>query len=258
MCGRFIITDTAPDLAAMFDVEHEGENLPEPSWNIKPTEQIPIVLESAKNGPVVRRLESARWSLVPPFSKELVSKYPTFNARSESAAEKASFKSSVVSKRALIPATGYYEWHTVGTTKTPYLIHSDDGLPLAFAGLYSWWRNPTLADDDPARWVLTATILTSDAQGALADIHDRVPVVLPEEWWDQWLDPHTTGDQGLVDAAVAASIPVAASLRFHEVAPIQGNGPELIEPVGTEPVGTEPVGTEPVSTEPVSAEPSVS
>jgi putative SOS response-associated peptidase YedK len=236
MCGRFIITDTAADLAAMFDVDVDviGGNLPEPSWNVKPTEPIPIVLESIKDGLVVRRLESARWSLVPSFATELGSSYPTFNARAESAAEKATFKSSVASKRALVPATGYYEWHTEGKTKTPYFVHSDDGLPLAFAGLYSWWRNPAVAGDDPARWVLTATILTSDAQGALAGIHDRTPVVLPEEWWDQWLDPHTTGDQDLVDAAVAASRPLAAELRFYEVAPVTGNGPELIEPVGAE------------------------
>lgn len=232
MCGRYIITDTASDLAAMFDVEHEGENLPEPSWNIKPTEQIPIVLESAKSGPVVRRIESARWSLVPSFATELQSRFPTFNARSETAAEKSSFAKSVVSRRALVPATGYYEWHTVGTVKTPYFIHSDDGLPLAFAGLYSWWRNPALADDDPARWVLSATILTQDAAGPVMALHDRMPVILAEEWWDQWLDPHTVGDQSLVDAAVAASQDVGESLRYHEVAPIRGDGPELIEPVG--------------------------
>ncbi|WP_035875476.1 SOS response-associated peptidase [Cryobacterium sp. MLB-32] len=231
MCGRFIITDTASDLAAMFEVEHEGSNLPEPSWNIKPTEQIPIVLESAKQDPAVRRLESARWSLIPSFATEMTSSFPTFNARSESAAEKPTFKKSVASRRALVPATGYYEWHTVGTTKTPYFVHSDDGLPLAFAGLYSWWRNPSLADDDPARWVLSATILTADAQGPLSAIHDRIPVALPEETWDQWLDPHTVGDQEFVDAAVAASRSLAESLRFYEVAPVVGNGPDLIEPV---------------------------
>lgn len=234
MCGRFIITDTAPDLVAMFDVEHEGENLPEPSWNVKPTEQIPIVLESAKQEPAVRRLESARWSLVPSFAKELVAPYPTFNARAETVGEKSTFKNSLASKRALIPATGYYEWHTVGTKKTPYFVHSDDGLPLAFAGLYSWWRNPALADTDPARWVLTATILTTDAQGPLAELHERIPVVLPEEWWDHWLDPHTKGDQGLANAAVDASRPLAASLQFYAVAPLpaDGNGPELLEPIG--------------------------
>ncbi|MFO7689217.1 MAG: SOS response-associated peptidase [Cryobacterium sp.] len=232
MCGRFVITDTASDLAAMFDVEHEGIDLPEPSWNIAPTEQIPIVLESAKTGTVVRRLESARWSLVPSFATALTSPYPTFNARAESAAEKPTFRSSVASRRALIPATGYYEWHTEGTVKTPYFVHSDDGMPLAFAGLYAWWKDPQRAHDDPARWVLSATILTEDAQGPLRQIHDRMPVALPEERWDQWLDPRTVGDQDLVAAAVAASREVTETLDFYEVAPVRGNGPELIEPLG--------------------------
>lgn len=215
----------------MFDVEHEGENLPEPSWNIKPTERIPIVLESAKSGSVVRRLEAARWSLVPSFATALVSKYPTFNARSETVGQKATFQPSLVARRALVPATGYYEWHTEGTVKTPYFVHSDDGLPLAFAGLYAWWRNPALADDDPARWVLSATILTQEASGRLRGLHERMPVVLPEETWDQWLDPNTVGDQEFVDAAVAASAESVEGLRFYEVAPITGDGPELIEPV---------------------------
>jgi putative SOS response-associated peptidase YedK len=237
MCGRYIITDTSPDLAAMFDVEHEGNDLPEPSYNIKPTEQIPIVLESAKTGTVMRRLESARWSLVPSFATEIKSPYPTFNARAETAAEKPTFKASVAGRRALIPATGYYEWHTVGTVKTPYFVHSDDGLPLAFAGLYAWWKNPALAPDDPARWLLSATILTTDAQGPLQQIHERIPVTLPEEWWDQWLDPHTEGTHDLVTAAVEASREVAEELRFYEVAPVVGNGPELIEPVDGQAAG---------------------
>jgi putative SOS response-associated peptidase YedK len=231
MCGRIIITDTAPDLAAMFDVEHEGENLPEPSWNIRPTEQIPIVLESARTDPAVRRLESARWSLIPSFATESTSKFPTFNARAETAAEKPTFKASVRARRAIVPVTGYFEWHTEGTVKTPYFVHSDDEMPLAFAGLYSWWRNPAAADDDPARWLLSATILTQDAQGPLAQIHDRTPVALPEDWWDQWLDPAAEGDQALVDAAVAASTTVMESLNFYEVGPVKGDGPELIEPL---------------------------
>ncbi len=236
MCGRFIITDTAPDLAAMFDVEHVGENLPEPSWNIRPTEQIPIVLESNRTNPAVRRLESARWSLIPSFATEEKSKFPTFNARAETAAEKPTFKTSVRLRRALVPATGYFEWHTEGTVKTPYFIHSDDGMPLAFAGLYSWWKNPDLAHDNPARWVLSATILTTDARGPLAQIHDRTPVALPEEWWDHWLDPDTEGDQALVDAAVASSREIVESLNFYQVAPVTGNGPELIGSINDESV----------------------
>lgn len=215
----------------MFDVEIEGENLPDPSWNVKPTERIPIVLESAKQDPPVRRLEAARWSLVPSGSPDLALGYPTFNARAESVGQKPAFAPSLAATRALIPATGYFEWHTEGATKTPYFVASDDGLPLAFAGLYSWWRNPALSDTDPARWVLTATILTTDAHGQLTEIHERMPVALPEEWWDQWLDPRIVGDQALVDAAVLASRALTETLDFHEVGKVEGNGPELIEPV---------------------------
>lgn len=218
----------------MFDIEHEAGELPEASWNVKPTDQIPVVLESMKSDPVVRRLESARWSLVPTFSPELTAAFATFNARAETVAEKPTFRTALAKTRAIVPVTGYYEWHTEGNTKTPYFVHSDDGLPLALAGLYSWWRNPTLGPDDPARWVLTATILTTGGQGALADIHDRMPVVLPEECWDAWLDPHTEGDQALVDAVVEASIEAAAGLAFYQVAPVTGDAPELLEPLGPE------------------------
>lgn len=228
------MTDSAPDLAAMFDIEHEAGELPEPSWNVKPTEQIPIVLESMKSDPAVRRLEPARWSLVPTFSPELNAAFATFNARAETVAEKPTFRTALAKTRAIIPATGYYEWHTVGNSKTPYVVHSDDGLPLALAGLYSWWRNPALGPDDPARWVLTATILTAPAQGALAEIHDRMPLVLPEETWDHWLDPRVEGDQTLVNQAMEASTEAAAGLAFYQVAPLTGDAPELIDPVGPE------------------------
>ncbi|WP_344297336.1 SOS response-associated peptidase [Agromyces neolithicus] len=230
MCGRFVISDTTPDLVRIFDVDTVGEGLPEPSWNVRPTDPIPVVLESKKEGPVVRRLEAARWSLVPSFSKELKLKYPTFNARSEGLATSSAFRASLAGKRAIIPADGYYEWHTVGKQKTPYFIHQGDG-PIAFAGLYSWWRDKSKAEDDPERWVLTATIITTDATGDLADIHDRIPVMLPPEFWSTWLDPDVTGDQSLVDQAVAASRPMVPSLAFHEVGPVNDNGPELIEPV---------------------------
>jgi putative SOS response-associated peptidase YedK len=229
------MTDSASDLAAIFDIEHEAGALPAPSWNVKPTEQIPIVLESIKSNPAVRRLEPARWSLVPTFSPELTSAFATFNARVETVAEKPTFRTALAKTRAIIPTAGYYEWRTVGAEKTPFFVHSDDGLPLALAGLYSWWRDPALGQDDPARWVLTATVLTMPAQGALTELHDRMPVVLPEEAWDRWLDPHAGGDQALVDAVLEVSAEAAAGLAFYEVAPLVGEDrPELIDAVGPE------------------------
>ena len=231
MCGRFAVDSGVNELIEEFVATGGDPQDWRPSYNIRPTEQVPVVIESEKTGTLERRLELARWSLVPGWSKELKSKFPTFNARSEDVASKASFKASVVSKRALIPATGYYEWKTVGGTKTPYFIHSD--AIFAFAGLYSWWRNPALADDDPARWVLSTTILTMPSVPQLAEIHDRNPVPLPRDFWDEWLSPGIDGDQHLVDAAVALAVPMASSLTFHEVAPLKNdaNDASLIAPL---------------------------
>jgi len=230
MCGRFAVDSEINELIEEFVATGGDVNDWRPSYNIRPTDPVPIVLESTKTGEVVRRLELARWSLVPSFSKELKLKYPTFNARSEDVASKASYKSSVVSKRAIIPASGYYEWRTVGKAKTPFYIHDPDG-DLAFAALYSWWRNHALPDDDPSRWVLTATILTMPSVPHLTEIHDRNPVPLPRSLWDSWLSTDITGDQGFVDGVVAASAEVASRLDFHQVAPLGENGPSLIEAV---------------------------
>lgn len=230
MCGRFAVDSEINELIEEFVATGGDVHDWRPNWNIRPTDPVPIVLESSKTGSVVRRLELARWSLVPSFSKELKLTYPTFNARSEDVASKASFKGSVASKRAIIPASGYYEWRTVGATKTPFYIHDPAG-DLAFAALYSWWRNPALADDDPARWVLTGTILTMPAVPHLAEIHDRNPVPLPRALWDSWLSTDIVGDQGFVDAVVAEAAVTAEGLAFHQVAPLGENGPSLIAPL---------------------------
>ncbi len=232
MCGRFVVAGERRDLLGLFEIEREADDLPGSSWNVRPTDRIAIVVESVKGDELpVRRLEAARWSLTPSFSKTLATRFPTFNARAESAAEKQFFANSVRSKRAIIPASGYYEWKTEGKSKKPFYIHEADGM-IGFAGLYSWWRDSSLADDDPARWVLTATMLTRDAVGTLRGIHDRTPVTLPRDWWDDWLDPTTVGDQDFVNAAVEASTPVAEALSVHEVAPLRGDdAAELINPL---------------------------
>ena len=167
-------------MVSLFDVEEAAEDLPGPAWNIKPTNRVPVVLESAKGGDSpVRRLEPARWSLTPSYSKELKTKFATFNARSETAAEKATFRGSVKTKRAILPADAYFEWHTEGKTKTPYAIHSPNDEILAFAGLYTWWPDKSLPEDHENYWTLTATILTRAAVGDVSELHDRTPVTLP-------------------------------------------------------------------------------
>lgn len=225
MCGGYALAEPTEVLEDVFHVDVVGENLPVPSWNIRPTNQVAIVVDTidAQSSTQLRRLESARWSLIPSWVKGEPPKFSTFNARSEDAAAKASWRDAVKSKRCLVPASGYFEWVVEDGVKVPHYIHSDH--LIAFAGLYSWWR---AAESDP--WMLTATILTMPTVPELAAIHDRNPVPLPEQYWDEWLNPATVGTQELVNAAVAAAIPVASGLSEYAVNPLRGNGPDLIEP----------------------------
>jgi putative SOS response-associated peptidase YedK len=223
MCGRYASTLSGEELGRYFHADEITDVELRPSWNIAPTTSAPIVVE--KRDDRARLITTARWSLVPPFADSLTLKYPTFNARSETVTEKPTFRGSVGHQRAILPADAYYEWLTEGKVKTPHAVTSPAG-ELAFAALYSWWRA-----DPESEWVLTATILTMAAPEPIAWLHDRTPVVLASEDWDWWLNRETTADQSFVDAAVARSRPVAEALNVHEVAPLMGNGPHLLDHV---------------------------
>ena len=228
MCGRFTLDKSTDDLIAEFVAVGGDFRDWRPGWNIRPTDPVAVVLESMKEGlKPVRRLEVARWSLTPGWSKTLKMKVPTFNARSEGITEKASFRAAIRSKRALIPASGYYEWQTdpVTKTKTPFYLRPPEGESMAFAGIYSWWKDHSVPEDDPGAWTLTTTMLTAESVHTLDHIHDRNPVPLPREFWNDWLDPRIEGTQELVDAAVAAAIPVAESLDILELAAVTDEEP---------------------------------
>lgn len=242
MCGRFVLDRKTTDLVSLFDVDKVGDELPEVSWNIAPTQPISIVLDSLQKATEaepypepLRRLESARWGLVPGWAKDPKAGPPLFNARSEDAAEKASFKNAVAKRRAVVPASGYYEWRVVDGVKSPQYVSLPGDELLVFAGLYEWWRNPAAADDAPDRWLLSASILTRSSSGPLADIHDRMPVFLDADLVEGWLDPQETGSQELVDEAVACGGDVAERIEFYEVSAavgsVQNNGEQLTLPV---------------------------
>lgn len=259
MCGRIVQTKTS-DYVALFDVEQDDTADFTPTWNLKPTQSALVVADGDKDG--IRRLTPARWSLVPTWSKELRLKFPTFNARIETASQKPTFRASMKRRRCVFPIDGYYEWQTVGKTKTPYFVHAGSGsAPLALAGLYSWWRasaagssagstvaptagSPTsVAAADATRkpgahgdgWVLTATVLTQAAAQNLAWLHDRMPVLLDSsaggrDLLDAWLAPDVDGN-GLAHDIEAVSTNVAESLAWREVAPLRGDGPNLTDSV---------------------------
>ncbi len=234
MCGRFVVASAGTDLVGVLRVDVEGDDLPEPSYNVAPTAQAAIVLDSVKEELPVRRLESARWGLVPGWAKDLKIGARAFNARSEELEDKPMFRSALEKRRAVVPASGYYEWKTVDGVKIPHYIHPADGSPLFIAGLYEWWRDKAKADDDPTRWLLSFTILTRDSIGHLGSIHDRMPLFLDPDHADAWLDPTTDNVRDVLDAAIDAAPALADTLDDHVVSRavgnVRNNSPELIEP----------------------------
>jgi putative SOS response-associated peptidase YedK len=248
MCGRFVVARAANELVEFYDVDSVAEQLPGASHNVAPTQDIAILVDAVNRAasapgadpdlpPTVRRLESARWGLVPGFAKDASYGAQTFNARIETAAEKPAFQNAVAKRRAAIPATGYYEWSTAPDgTKTPYFVHAPDDEVILFAGLYEWWRKPDAADDDPDRWLLSASILTRAATGRLAGIHDRMPVFLEPGLLEDWLDPTSVGGAELLDEMAAAAVDLADELEFHTVGSavgsVRNDSPELVLPAG--------------------------
>lgn len=235
MCGRFVVAEVGSELVGVLRVDVESDDLPEPSYNIAPTSRVAIVLDSAKTDPPTRRLEPARWGLVPAWAKDLSIGARAFNARSEELEDKPMFRRALEKRRAIVPASGYYEWKKVGDQKIPHYIHPADGSPLFFAGLYEWWKDPAKPDDDPDKWVLSFTILTRDSIGSLGSIHDRMPLFLDVDHADAWLDTATDNVRDVLDAAIDAAPAVADTLDNHVVGKavgnVRNNSPELIEPV---------------------------
>lgn len=231
MCGRFVIARERDDLAELFEIENLEVSTSIVSFNIAPTQAVPIVVEREIDGMPSRELHPARWGLVPSFAKDL-SGPPLFNARIETALEKPSFKEATLLKRCVIPASGYFEWSK--TDKTPLYIHPPEGM-LGFAGIYWWWRDPQKAQSDPSRWVLTCSMLTKDSAPSLAEIHDRNPVMLSPDSLAAWMAPDFETTPELLLALSRESDMVADELEFFEVSKAVGsvsnNSPELILPI---------------------------
>lgn len=200
----------------------------EPNYNVAPTQDVLAVVEADGS----RHLDAFFWGLVPSWAKDVKIGSRMINARAETLAEKSTFKKPFASRRCLVPADGFYEWKKLGPgkkpKKQPMYIHGADGQPIAFAGLWSIWRGPD-KDQEPLR---SLTIVTTTPNALMAPIHDRMPVILPEDRWATWLDR----DNHDLDALGALLVPAADDvLAVTPVAPlvnnVRNNGPELVDPV---------------------------
>lgn len=225
MCGRYVIARERDDLADYFEAEFASE-FEVTSYNIAPTNQVPIVVEREISGTPIREIHPARFGLIPSWARE-IGPTPLFNARIETALEKPSFKESTLKKRCVIPASGYFEWDS---QKEPFYISQEPFV--SFAGIYSFWRDPTKTSDDPSRWVLSCSILTKSAPDVLSDIHERSPVFLSEDGIDAWISPDYETTEDLLLALGSESDLVAAELQRRrvskEVGNVRNNHPGLI------------------------------
>ena len=186
------------DLLRAFDaVDMTDDEVVEADWNVAPTKPVRAVVNRAlraddgtRASEPTRQLRVMSWGLVPSWAKDRSTAGRMFNARVESVADKPAFRAAYAKRRCLIPADGWYEWRAVeaagGPAKQPMYMTPEDGHLLAFAGLYEFWRPP---GDAGTPTMSTCTIITTPSQGALAEIHDRMPLLLPRTGWARWLDP---------------------------------------------------------------------
>ncbi|MGW2936223.1 SOS response-associated peptidase [Streptomyces sp. NPDC001156] len=242
MCGRYVSTRSPEDLARLFHVtDWNRQDTLEPNWNVAPTDDVWAVLERAPRGggTVRRQLRPLRWGLVPSWAKDPKTGARMINARVETVHEKPAFRQAFLKRRCLLPADGFYEWQQVPAAgpakahKQPYFISPEDGQVMALAGLYEFWRDPAVAeDDDPAAWWTTCTVITTDATDAAGRIHPRMPLAVPPDQQDAWLDPEQQDPARLhgvlhppADGRLAVR-PVSTAVNN-----VRNNGPQLLDPV---------------------------
>lgn len=176
MCGRYTLYHDEQDLTELFGIEAFAWA---PRYNVAPTQVVPIVHDRPDGA---RERRDARWGLVPTWVKEPTAfKALLFNARSETVGEKPSFRDAARNARCVVPASGFFEWRAEDGGKQPYYVHRRDGAPMAFAGLYA--ERPR---GEPA---CSMTVLTTEPNELMADLHDRMPVILAAGAVDRWLDP---------------------------------------------------------------------
>ncbi|MDQ2749953.1 MAG: SOS response-associated peptidase [Actinomycetota bacterium] len=237
MCGRYVSVRSDGDVLAEFDaVNATGNDSWEPDYNVAPTKPVRVIvnrpLRDADGQPAsepTRQLRVVSWGLVPSWAKDRSIAAKLINARVESVTSKPAFRRAYAKRRCLVPADGWYEWQLrdtdEGPRKQPIFMTPTDGHGIAFAGLYEFWG-------PPGDTLTTCTILTAPAQGALTEIHNRMPLVLPSDRWPRWLDPTVTDPADLLlpwDEVGGEHLelrPVATAVNS-----VENSGPELIERV---------------------------
>jgi putative SOS response-associated peptidase YedK len=245
MCGRFVSSSPPDRVAAFFGAPAPTGDSFEPNFNVAPTTPILGLAPEGRDGersehdhpgaPGAVELQRYRWGLVPSWAKDTKIGSSLINARAETVRSKPAFRSSFAKRRIIVPMDGFYEWRTepaaggVKPVKQPMFISARDHRLLAVAGLAAVWRDPTTPDAAP---VWSCTLITTEANATMAQVHDRMPVFLPRDDWTAWLDPSTPLDD-------VESLLVAAPEELLEMYPVstevnnvRNKGAHLAAPVG--------------------------
>ena len=217
-----------PDaLARFFGVERAATEALDPSYNVAPTDEVYAVAEHEG----VRRLGALRWGLIPHWAKSRKGR-PNINARAETVADRPAFRDSFRRRRCIVPASGFYEWGPEAAGRQPFYITMADRSPMAFAGIWASWKDP-----ETRHWVRSCAVITTRAGGAIASIHTRMPVILPPQHWDLWLDREITAPEAVEPLLAPASGP---RIAHHPVSTlvnsVRNNLPENITPLETAPL----------------------
>lgn len=220
MCGRFAQQRPSSELAEIFDAEDLAGDAGQ-RFNVAPTDEASVVVQREERRAVV----AYRWGLQPAWmDPKRAGK--AFNARAESLATSGLFRDAYRKRRCLVPVDGFYEWRRDGSRKIPLWIHDPTGDPLALAGLWTGRQDEATGD-----WIRTFTIITSAPNAFMADIHDRMPVIIRPDAWSAWLDP-VPKDPGELRALLEPDddLPLAGHAVSTLVNNVRNDGPSLILP----------------------------
>ncbi|MGK5742616.1 SOS response-associated peptidase [Micromonospora sp. URMC 103] len=179
MCGRYATTRSAGELSALFESSDETDGRLAPDHNVAPTDPVPLVRLGAEGH---RTLSAGRWGFLPHWARSAAGAARMINARAETVATSRAYAGAFARRRCLVPADGWYEWVRTPTGRQAYYMTPQDASVLAFAGIWSVWGSGADA-------LLTFSVLTTAAVGELAEVHDRMPLLLPRERWAPWLAP---------------------------------------------------------------------
>ena len=220
MCGRFSLTADLGELARRFEFDGNLLDL-EPNYNVAPTQNVLTVI-----GGENRRGGFMRWGLIPHWAKSDSIGSRMINARAETVAQRPAFRDAFRKRRCLVLADGFYEWRRAGSVKKPMRIVMESGEPFAFAGLWAVWRDPE------GNRIPSCTVITTEANDLLRPIHNRMPVILPREMEEFWLDREVQDVAVLENALTAYPYEL---MQTYEVSTLvnsaRNNGPQVIDPV---------------------------